>query len=251
VSGIDKIRTWLKRRRDLNRHPPAPHYWQIFAVVAANLVILSFLIFDAPVGASRHRDIFTRSLGRMITEFGSSGWILTAAAMLALTGFASWRLSRGARQRFRALYLGQIGAYAFLAVALSGILANLVKRVIGRARPGQFEDWGSFGFSSFSGAKFESFPSGHATTVGAIFMVLILLLPRYRLAFMLLALWMAFSRVMVGAHYPSDVIAGLSFGAWFTLLLANIFARYRLVFMPDAKGWPVPRLALNPGHRPA
>lgn len=251
MNGIDKIRTWLKRRRDLNRHPPAPHYWQIFAVVAANLVLLSFLIFDEAVGASRHRDVFTRSLGKMITEFGSSGWILTVTAMLALTGFASWRLSRGARQRLRALYIGQIGAYAFLAVALSGILANLVKRVIGRARPGQFEDWGSFGFSSFSGAKFESFPSGHATTVGAIFMVLILLLPRYRLAFMLLALWMAFSRVMVGAHYPSDVIAGLSFGAWFTLLLANIFARYRLVFMPDAKGWPVPRLALVSPHRPA
>ena len=57
MSGIDKIRTWLKKRRDLNRHPPAPHYWQIFAVVAANLVVLSFLVFDQAVGAIRQRDI--------------------------------------------------------------------------------------------------------------------------------------------------------------------------------------------------
>ncbi|GEO85827.1 MULTISPECIES: lipid A 1-phosphatase LpxE [Alphaproteobacteria] len=246
MKGIERIKIWLKRRRDLNQHPPAPHYWQIFAIVAANLVILSFLIFDEPVGASRHRDIFTRSLGKMITDFGSSGWILTASVMLLLTGFASYRLSRGGKQRFRALYIAQIGAYSFLAVALSGLSANLIKRVIGRARPGQFDDWGSFGFSPFAGSRFESFPSGHATTVGAIFMMLILLLPRFRLAFILLALWMGFSRVMVGAHYPSDVIAGLAYGAWFSLLLANIFARYRLVFMPDAKGWPTPRLTLLP-----
>ncbi|WP_454288983.1 phosphatase PAP2 family protein [Rhizobium arsenicireducens] len=251
MSGIDKIRTWLNKRRDLNRHPPAPHYWQIFAVVAANLVLLSFLILDEPVGASRHRDIFTRSLGRMITEFGSSGWILIASAMLFVTGLASYRLAGGAKQRFRAHHTAGIAAYVFLAIALSGLSANLLKRVIGRPRPRQFEDSGAFGFSPFSGSGFESFPSGHATTVGAIFMVLILLLPRYRLAFMLLALWMGFSRVMVGAHYPSDVIAGLSFGAWFSLLLANIFARYRLVFMPDAKGWPVPRLAPLPHHPPS
>lgn len=246
MNGIDKIRIWLARRRDLNRHPPAPHYWQIFAVVAANLVVLSFLIFDNPVGAIRHRDFFTRSLGEIITDFGSSGWILIASAMLFVSGLASSRLARSLKGRFRALYTAQIGAYFFLAVAFSGLTANILKRIIGRARPGQFDDWGAFGFSAFSGSKFESFPSGHATTVGTIFMVLILLLPRYRLAFVLLALWMGFSRVMVGAHYPSDVIAGLSYGAWCALLLANVFARYRLVFMPDPKGWPVPRFRLLP-----
>ncbi len=249
VKGIETTWAWLKKRRDANRHPPAPHYWQIFAIVAANLVLLSFLVFDTAVGAVRPAGPFTHSLGELITDFGSSGWILIASAILFFEGLSSFRLSRSVKRGFRALYAAQIGAYFFLAVALSGLSANLLKRIIGRARPSQFDEWGSFGFSSFSGSKFESFPSGHATTVGAIFMVLILLVPRYRLAFILLALWMGFSRVMVSAHYPSDVIAGLSYGGWFSLLLANVFARYRLVFMPDAKGWPVPRLSLIPVHR--
>lgn len=246
VNGIEKTWAWLKKRRDANRHPPAPHYWQIFAIVAANLVVLSLLIFDTAVGETRPAGPFARALGELITDFGSSGWILIASAILLFEGLSSFRLSRSVKRRFRALYAAQIGAYFFLAVALSGLSANVLKRVIGRARPSQFDEWGAFGLSPFSGSKFESFPSGHSTTVGAIFMVLILLLPRYRLAFILLALWMGFSRVMVSAHYPSDVIAGLSYGAWFSLLLANIFARYRLVFMPDAKGWPVPRLSLIP-----
>ncbi|WP_414899862.1 lipid A 1-phosphatase LpxE [Rhizobium cremeum] len=249
MKGIETTWAWLKKRRDANRHPPAPHYWQIFAIVAANLVLLSFLVFDTAVGAVRPAGPFTHSLGELITDFGSSGWILIASAILFFEGLSSFRLSRSVKRGFRALYAAQIGAYFFLAVALSGLSANLLKRIIGRARPSQFDEWGSFGFSSFSGSKFESFPSGHATTVGAIFMVLILLVPRYRLAFILLALWMGFSRVMVSAHYPSDVIAGLSYGGWFSLLLANVFARYRLVFMPDAKGWPVPRLSLIPVHR--
>jgi membrane-associated phospholipid phosphatase len=145
-----------------------------------------------------------------------------------------------ARSKAQALYVSWIGAYLFTTVVFSGLLANLLKRAIGRARPDHFHDYGIFSFTPFSGhSAFESFPSGHSTTVGAFFAAFALLFPRYRVAFIACAIWLAMTRVMVGAHYPSDVIAGLAFGAWFSLLTAIVFARCGLLFKLAPDGWPL------------
>jgi membrane-associated phospholipid phosphatase len=58
-----------------------------------------------------------------------------------------------------------------------------------------------------------SFPSDHATTAGAVAAGLFLANRRWGIVAVGLALLMAFTRVYVGAHYPSDVIAGLALGA--------------------------------------
>lgn len=72
-----------------------------------------------------------------------------------------------------------------------------------------------------------SFPSGHSANAMLTYMVLALLLvenPRRRLWSVAAALLIAFvvgaSRVMLGVHWPSDVIGGWSFGyAWAMLVL--------------------------------
>jgi undecaprenyl-diphosphatase len=58
-----------------------------------------------------------------------------------------------------------------------------------------------------------SFPSDHATVVGAVAVGLLLTSRRWGLAATGVAVLMAFTRVYVGAHYLSDVIAGLVLGA--------------------------------------
>ncbi|MEP7046652.1 MAG: phosphatase PAP2 family protein, partial [Ilumatobacteraceae bacterium] len=58
-----------------------------------------------------------------------------------------------------------------------------------------------------------SFPSDHATAVGAVAAGLLLANRRYGVVASVLAVVMAFTRVYVGAHYPGDVIAGLALGA--------------------------------------
>ena len=74
-------------------------------------------------------------------------------------------------------------------------------------------------------------PSGHATTAAAAAIAIGALWPRTRWVMWLYALVIMFSRVVVLAHHPSDVIAGALVGArrapvW----CAAGFAARRLVF---------------------
>jgi undecaprenyl-diphosphatase len=78
----------------------------------------------------------------------------------------------------------------------------------------------------FGGTLGGSLPSGHAATSFAGAVVLTYLFPRGAFAFFLLALAIAFSRVYVGVHFPSDVLAGAALGAAVAaLILAAVRAR--------------------------
>ncbi|MBB6485627.1 lipid A 1-phosphatase LpxE [Rhizobium lusitanum] len=224
----------------------APCHWKTCLFLTANIVLLSALLFDWPVGAAlKSLSPTIRFFGGMLTDFGDSGWIIIVSAFLFFEGWAASRLLRSPRCRGRALRICQIGGYLLTTIVLSGLLANMLKRAIGRARPTHFADWGPFGFSPFNGrASFESFPSGHATTIGALFVALALLFPRYRYIFIACALWLGITRVMVGAHYPSDVIAGLALGGWFSFMTAIVYSRYGILFRINAAGLPTPRWPL-------
>jgi undecaprenyl-diphosphatase len=63
----------------------------------------------------------------------------------------------------------------------------------------------------------HSLPSGHATTSFAGAVVLTYLLPRAAPALFLLATAIAFSRIYVGVHYPSDVLLGAALGTFVSL----------------------------------
>jgi undecaprenyl-diphosphatase len=57
-----------------------------------------------------------------------------------------------------------------------------------------------------------SFPSSHAVNNFAAALVLAYFLPRWTWAFFTFAAVVAFSRVYVGVHYPSDVLGGAAIG---------------------------------------
>jgi len=243
------ISAWLKHRRARHGNAFPSLHWKPFLWVTASLVLLALLALDTPLGAARMSPA-ARWFGRGFTDYGKSDWILYACLFVIIQSGVAFRALRRRRERMHALFISHVAFYAFACIALSGISANLLKRLIGRARPVHFDDWGVFGFSPLSfDAKFESFPSGHSTTLGALFMIVALLLPRHRLLWGVIAVWLAATRVMVGAHYPSDVIAGFAYGTWFSLATAIVFSRYGLVFRLSAEGWPIPRQKLTFSRR--
>lgn len=69
-----------------------------------------------------------------------------------------------------------------------------------------------------------SFPSGHATIAWTMAIVLSRFEPRWRWMFYTLALFISFSRIYLGVHYPLDVLGGAVLGiiiAWLSLTLGS------------------------------
>jgi undecaprenyl-diphosphatase len=64
-----------------------------------------------------------------------------------------------------------------------------------------------------------SFPSGHSACSFAVSVVMFRMLPKYvGIPHLILAFFIALSRIYVGVHYPTDVLAGACTGALFALL---------------------------------
>ncbi|RST87412.1 phosphatase PAP2 family protein [Aquibium carbonis] len=212
-----------------DRHEP----WRRFAVVTIALVAFAAAYFD-PVFAAVPRAWRSpvHGLGQTITDFGLSGpYLIPLAIFLIWTATVDW--SAFARRSRLHLFNGTAAAwYAFISIAGSGLLVTLLKQLFGRARPRLAGELGAFHFDPFSfDAAHLSFPSGHATTVGAVCFCIAILFPRLRLAAIIAALWFGFSRSVVGAHHPSDVVAGLLIGGWFAYWVAIRFGKAGLVFL--------------------
>ena len=60
--------------------------------------------------------------------------------------------------------------------------------------------------------------------------------PQWRWWLLLGAVLIGLSRVLVGAHYPSDVVGGAALGSLVSAALARNFARRGLAFTPRAGG---------------
>ena len=97
------------------------------------------------------------------------------------------------------------GAAALIALGIGQLIGNAVDR----ARP--YETLAGVHVLIDRTTDF-SFPSDHATTVGAVAVGLLLVERRLGLIAMVASVAMAFTRVYVGAHYPLDVLAGLVLG---------------------------------------
>jgi undecaprenyl-diphosphatase len=182
----------------------------VAAITALAAVWLTMLLFGrGPLDRSIYETLYAGgrpalvTIARIFTAFGEPTVLVGAGFVIA--GWL-WLRSRG---RF---------ALGLLVVILVGRgLSEVQKYWIARARP-ELEP-------HLVVVKTSSFPSGHATSSMIFYLALALALTApggqrrmAAIAAVLLSLAIGTSRVMLGVHWPSDVIGGWSFGLLWVLV---------------------------------
>ena len=194
------------------------HQWRfVLAIVVLAVIWLGMLLggtgaFDRSVYEAvyaGHRTVLL-ALARIFTALGEPTVLVTAGFLVA--GWIWWK---------RHPHL----AFAILLIVLVGRgLAEAQKYWIARVRP-DLEP-------HLVVVKTSSFPSGHATSSMIFYLTVALALTMgtrwHRVAAgsaILLSLLIGTSRVMLGVHWPSDVIGGWAFGLLWVLVTLKLAGR--------------------------
>ena len=179
-----------------------------------------------------------------LTDFGKSIWFLAPIAfMLAGIAVLASPALPVMSQRVLAAIAVRLG-FLFAAIALPGLVVTVVKRLIGRARPLVGGSADPFLYLPLGWkVEYSSLPSGHATDAFAAAMAIGALWPKMRPWMWTYAVIIAVSRVVLTAHFPSDVLAGAAVGVLGAALVRGWFASRGLVFVRGEHG----RIRAMPG----
>jgi membrane-associated phospholipid phosphatase len=197
-------------------------------LVAVPFALLLFLVQDkwhplarADSGARDDLHSYAVDHGPFVTAMKALSTLGSApvyiAVFAAVVGWLLWRR------------LPRLALFVVVTVAGSSLLNQVVKVAVDRSRPVLPDP--------VAHANGMSFPSGHAQSAVVAYSVLLLVfLPVLRGAWrptgvavaVLMVLGIGFSRVALGVHYVSDVLAGYVLGAAWVLAMAAAFNAWRV-----------------------
>jgi membrane-associated phospholipid phosphatase len=208
----------------------ARHSLLISAVLALAIVVL-MAGFDArEITLMPPRGTASLWPARLATDFGKDSHVLGALfGMLLVVGLVAPALRDAAQARW--LVFGLRLQFLFLAVLVPLLPGELLKWIVGRGRPFVGGQANPFNFAHFAGTEaYASFPSAHAITAFALAFAVSAIWPRMRGLMIVYALLICFTRLVLLAHHPSDVVAGALIGVVGAMCVRYWFAARGLGF---------------------
>ncbi|OAB46090.1 phosphatase PAP2 family protein [Paenibacillus glacialis] len=129
-----------------------------------------------------------------LTHLGGATFTISTSLLVWVFGSPPWSTA---------------GAQAAIALAVSHIPVAIAKKLYPRIRPYlALPETNTFR----NPLSDHSFPSGHTTAAFAIAIPFIVAIPELWSLFLSLSIIVGFSRIYLGLHYPSDVLAGVVIG---------------------------------------
>jgi hypothetical protein len=150
---------------------------------------------------AQHTSPVPEQVARALTWGADEKVLLVLAAV-------GWLASRG-----RSEPLQRTGNHALLVSVVASLLPHGMKVLFNQIRPDRRTVIGHVHGISFSGKREDAFPSGHALHMGALASAAGALPAGPRRAIQVLAVGLSLTRVVVLAHWASDVVAGFALGA--------------------------------------
>jgi len=189
-----------------------PRIWIALVAVALFALIAAFFLDNAAaawIGA--HSSPELKKVMQAVSRVGD--W--PAHVIAGLIGIAIAFVAKS--KMWMRIFLAML-----IALALAGVTGRAVKFATGRARPSIKTEvhWNGPRFSS----KYHAFPSGHVAASTAFFVTLFIARRRIGAPLLLIPVLIGLSRMVVGAHYLSDVTFAAILGVISALLSAHWFS---------------------------
>jgi membrane-associated phospholipid phosphatase len=165
---------------------------------------------DIARGIARHADVPIERAAEVLT-WGADEHRLIAAAMVG------WLVTRKSEEPLR-----RLSTHFLLCSLSSAVLPHILKALIDQERPDRLTVSGHWRGVPFSGKSEDAFPSGHALHVGALASAATLLPPKIRNLFWAAGALLVGTRVILLAHWFTDVLAGLGLGVIVERLLRRM-----------------------------